>query len=373
MTGMDDRAQVSGLATAEGTDRFRRRFPRAGTGHFREAAGLTLSSIGIGTYLGRPDAADDQAYRAAIRASVAMGCNVIDSAINYRCQRSERAVGQVLRDLAASGTVTRDEIVVCTKGGYLPFDDPSANPKAWVERTFIEPGVCGWPDIVASNVMTPAYIRHQLQASLDNLHLTTIDVYYLHNPESQLQGMSRAQVMSRLTACFAELEVAASAGLIGCYGVATWDAFRVGPDHPAHLSLADLVAAARTVGGPAHHLRFVQLPLSLGMPEALVADTQPVDGSMRPALDAARGLGLVAVASGSLLQGRLTVLPAEFATIAPGTQTDAQRALQFVRSAPGVTTALVGMKTAAHVHDNLALTTLPPLTGEQFAATFGGA
>ena len=49
---------------------------------------------------------------------------------------------------------------------------------------------------------------------------------------------------------------------------------------------------------------------------------------------------------------------------------DAQRSLQFVRSTPGVTSALVGMKTAAHVRDNLALATRPHLAADQFAALF---
>ncbi|MBI3330901.1 MAG: hypothetical protein HYZ96_02170 [Candidatus Omnitrophica bacterium] len=46
----------------------------------------------------------------------------------------------------------------------------------------------------------------------------------------------------------------------------------------------------------------------------------------------------------------------------PGCQTDAQRAIQFARSTPGITTALTGMKRTAHVEDNLMLARLPTLT-----------
>ena len=94
---------------------------RLASDHFREAAGLWLSSIGIGTYLGDPDEADDAGYRDSVVAAVRGGCNVIDSAINYRFQRSERSIGQALRLLAAEG-FRREEIAVATKGGFIPFD-----------------------------------------------------------------------------------------------------------------------------------------------------------------------------------------------------------------------------------------------------------
>ena len=91
----------SGSATAEGTLRYAARFQgRAAPGHFREIrGGLVLSSIGIGTYLGEPDEATDGAYTDTVVAAVEGGINVVDSAINYRFQRSERAVGEALREL----------------------------------------------------------------------------------------------------------------------------------------------------------------------------------------------------------------------------------------------------------------------------------
>jgi aryl-alcohol dehydrogenase-like predicted oxidoreductase len=51
-------------------------------------------------------------YAAAIVAAVQSGINVIDSAINYRLQRSERNVGAALHVVANKGFL-RDEIVVC--------------------------------------------------------------------------------------------------------------------------------------------------------------------------------------------------------------------------------------------------------------------
>src|SRR5271155_2720714 len=113
---------MTAFATTNGTTKYAARFAsRAAAGHFREQQGLWLSSIGIGTYLGEPDASTDQAYTDAIAAAVESGANVIDSAINYRLQRSERSVGAAVEELARRG-FAREELLICTKGGFLTPD-----------------------------------------------------------------------------------------------------------------------------------------------------------------------------------------------------------------------------------------------------------
>ena len=88
---------LAGYATLEGTAAYRQRFARTcAAGHFRSSAELWLSSIGLGTYLGDADERTDALYAAAITRAVEMGCNVLDTAINYRHQRSERVIGRVL-------------------------------------------------------------------------------------------------------------------------------------------------------------------------------------------------------------------------------------------------------------------------------------
>src|SRR5512146_1928960 len=113
---------MSDQATREGTRRFAETWPGgAADEHFREASGLIVSSIGIGTYLGQPDERTDAAYTEAIVAAVENGINLIDAAINYRFQRSERSIGAALKQLIAKG-ISREELVLCTKGGYLTPD-----------------------------------------------------------------------------------------------------------------------------------------------------------------------------------------------------------------------------------------------------------
>jgi aryl-alcohol dehydrogenase-like predicted oxidoreductase len=368
---------LNGSATADGTRRYRDRLVGAGAArkdHFRDGlGGLALSSIGFGTYLGRHDDATDALYRAAITQAVKAGCNVIDSAINYRCQRSERAIGQALAEMIRAGTCRRDEVLIATKGGFIPYDGaPPRDAEAYVQKTFVMPGIFSPADVVADcHCMTPAYLRHQIDASRANLELACLDVYYLHNPETQLGQVSRLEFMARMRAAFAVLEEAVTLGKLRLYGTATWEGYRVPSKAKGHLSLEALVRLAEDVGGKDHHFKVIQLPYNLGMLEALVEKTQDLNGAAASLLEAARALGIYVMISAPILQGKLAGgLPAELQQ-ALGDGTDAQRSLQFVRSTPGIGTALIGMKQADHVRDNLALAKREPLLPEQILGLGG--
>ena len=316
-------------ATAEGTARYRDRFAgRAAHDHFKQQQGLTLSSIGIGTYLGNPDVETDVGYTNAVVRAVQLGCNVIDSAANYRFQRSERSIGQALKSLSEQG-FAREELVICTKGGYLPFDDaPPRNLREYVDETFVKPGIASFNDIVGgSHCMTPSYLQSQLDQSLRNIGLECVDVYYIHNPESQLGYVPEPEFYSRLQLAFERLEENRRQGKLAYYGVATWNGFRAAADSGHHHSLVRMIELARGVGGDEHGFRFIQLPFNLAMPEGATV------------IDAAKRLGVTVIASASLLQGRI----------------DPQKAIQFARSNPGITTALIGMSRIEHVEENLGI------------------
>ncbi len=365
-----------GHATPEGTARYQVGLQGAvAEGHFRDVQGLKISSIGLGTYLGEHDAQTDAQYRDAIIRAVQLGCNLIDTSINYRFQRSERAIGAALATLFQQGHLQRDEILIATKGGYVPFDgSPPRNQaefRAYLEEVFIRPGVITYADIVAgSHCMTPAYLQHQLDASLRNLGLECVDVYYLHNPETQLDEVPRAEFLRRVRSAFQALEQNVADGTIRWYGTATWNGYRQPTQAQEYLSLAELLAAAQDVAGTDHHFRVIQLPLNLAMPEALTLQNQPVDGQTLSTLEAAQAFEIYVMASASILQSRLTQgLPQALARVFDF-KTDAQRAIQFVRSSPGVGSALIGMKQVAHVEENLAVAKVPPAPFEQFMQLF---
>jgi len=360
------------FATPEGTKKYAARFAgRAAEGHFREQQGLWLSSLGIGTYLGEPDERTDQGYTDSIVEAVESGVNVIDSAINYRFQRSERSVGAALAELARRG-YAREELVICTKGGFLtPDADMPADAGEYFNREYVETGILREGDVAAGcHSMAPKFIADQLERSRRNLGVETIDVYYLHNPETQLGEVPREMFNTRLRDAFEFLESAVAAAKIHFYGLATWNAFRQGEDAQDYFSLAATESLARDVAGGSHHFRFVQLPCNLGMTEALTRANQPLDGARVPMVGAASKLGITLVASAAMLQGKLSQGLPPFVTSALGMKSDAERAMQFVRSTPGITTALVGMSRVEHVRANLSLVGVAPASQDQFARLF---
>jgi aryl-alcohol dehydrogenase-like predicted oxidoreductase len=317
-------------ATAVATTRYTNRHADLRDAAFyRTVFDLQVSTLGIGTYL---NASVD-----ALLAAAEGGINVFDAAINYRHQQSERDIGAALQQLQ------RDEIVVCTKAGFLT---PGAVPG------FLAPD-----DVVGEiHSMSPEFLEDQIERSRANLGVDTIDVFYLHNPETQLAFRTRDEFDARIRRAFAHLERIADRGMIRWYGCATWEGFR----QPGQLSLPRLAEIAIEEGGPNHHFRFIQLPFNLGMVEAYVGKPESV-------LEQAARLGIAVVGSASLLQTRvLDQMPAVVAGLLPGLETAAQRAIQFTRSTPGISVALAGMGRCEHVRDNLGVARIPPATLEQY-------
>ena len=325
-------------ATAEGTARYAARYPEfRDAAFYRTVLDLQVSSLGIGTYLGATDEAADRDYVDALIAAGQGGINFFDAAINYRHQRSERCIGQALRHLQ------RDEMVVCTKAGFLT---PGAVPDSLP------------PDDVVGNMhsMAPDFLSDQIDRSRANLGVDTIDVFYLHNPETQLGFKAREEFDLRIRRAFVRLEELVLEGKIRWYGAATWDGFR----KPGQLDLRALARIAAEEAGPDHHFRFIQLPFNLGMVEAFVNRPESV-------LTAADELGIVAVASATLLQARVIAqMPDAVTELLPGLATPAQRAIQFTRSTPGIDVALVGMGRREHVLENLGIAKVPPAERDQY-------
>ncbi|MFP8956140.1 aldo/keto reductase [Natrialbaceae archaeon A-CW3] len=360
------------MATGSGTWNYRDEYhDEFGRTYFRRYGDGLLSSIGLGTYLGEPTDAVDERYEAAIEQALSIGCNVVDTAINYRCQRSERVVGNAL----SKTDVDRDAVFVSTKGGFVPFDgDRPDDPGRFVKENYVDTGIVETDDLVAgSHCIAPGYIDDQLDRSLENIQ-TNIDLYYVHNPETQLRENDQEVVYDQLEEAFVRLEERASAGDIGHYGVATWEAFRVPSDHPSYLSLPEIVerarAAAHEAGTDATHFRAIQLPFNVAMADAFTVEAQPGADGPQSALWFAAEAGLNVFTSASIGQGDLVkYLPRDVESILEGEST-VQRAINFARSAPGVTTSLVGMSRPDHVEENVAAGRFDPLGSKAFDELF---
>ena len=141
-----------------------------------------------------------------------------------------------------------------------------------------------------------------IKTSLKNLGVSTIDLLYLHNVENQFKDeyLSRYDAFDRLTRAFERLEWYREHGVIKYYGLATWDAFRSDSSDDSALTLHDILDVAEHVGGTEHGFRFIQLPLSINLPEAAINEYMEQRMTF---LEHASKLGVTIIASRSIDAG----------------------------------------------------------------------
>jgi aryl-alcohol dehydrogenase-like predicted oxidoreductase len=362
---------LEGYATPQGTKKYTEYSISQGKpiSHFKTFDNLHLSSIGMGTYLGQISKEDDQAVENAVYQSVKSGAaNVIDTAINYRAMRSEKSIGRALLHLVNDKIISRDQVFVSTKNGYITNDGdyPNVDVMEYIHRMYIQTEVITADDISSGyNVINPNYLAKCIEKSLMNMHISTIDLVYIHNAfESWYQDVSRKQFMEMLAKAFEVYEQYRAKNKIRYYGMATWTCFRVTEESPEYLSLEQAVKCAESVGGQDHGFKFIQLPYNLAYSEALLLRNQSVGSEENlTILQAAGKLNIGVFTSIPLFHGRL--LRSQIPNY--GNVTDPiAKLLQIIRSSPSVIAPLIGQKKVEHVEENLKIADIPPLSEEEF-------
>jgi len=332
----------------------------------KEFSDLKLSDLGVGTYLGELDQKTSNGYKEVIRLAVREGVNVIDTAIVYRYMKSERDIGEVL------GEVGRERVILSTKGGYIPYDiDSGVDPKDYFYENFINTGIVDLQEMTPQgHYLSARFINWCLEKSLENMKTSYVDVYFLHNPEEQLNFISREAFNRKIRECFEYLEEEVKRGRVKYYGLATWSGFRVSPASRQYLNLKELVSIAKEVAGEDHHFRFIQLPYNLGMPEAYTMKNQEIGGEKLSTIEACQRLGLYVYTSASIYQGRVIGRVPNELKEKLKVDSDVLASLQFVLSTPGVGTALVGMSRVEHLGENLKIVHTPRLSPAEFISLF---
>ena len=241
------------------------------------STGLTVSQAGFGCYRIDPRVEE---HHLALRQALTSGVNLIDTSSNYGDGGSETLVGMVLEKLFAEGALSRDQVVVVTKAGYLQGSN-------YVESQERKNQGRPWPELVeyAPNLehcIHPEFLASQLIASLDRLCLDAVDAYLLHNPEYYLgwaarQGkaldQARDEFYRRMEAAFRHLEEEVAAGRISFYGVSS-NTFPAPEDYEEFVSLDRLWQIAQQIS-PDHHFRVIELPLNLMEAGAAAEINQP--------------------------------------------------------------------------------------------------
>jgi len=364
-------------ATKEGTFDYLKQFPKYSKDFYRYNGDFFVSTLGLGTFRKEPYREENYIvnYKDAVKTAVLNGINMIDTAINYRYQVSEIEIGEAIKELIDEKKVTREQLVVTSKAGFIPLSFPfPENPYQWIEETIIKPGLATKEEIVIDqHCMTPAYLRWSIEQSLKNLQLQTLDIFFLHNPEVQLGYIDYETLKSRIKAAFALFEEMVAEGKIRAYGIAAWNAFLNEEGHTEYISLRDMVAIAQEVGGTEHHFKYIQSPFNLGKPNAYNFSNQKgPDERYYTLMQACHGFGLNLIASSSLLQ--MNLFKGKFdenirSKLGTTELPDIAAALQFARSGT-VMSALFGAVDPAHVEDNLLLAYLPAASSESVEMLF---
>lgn len=365
-------------ATKEGTFGYLKQFSGYSRDAFRFTGEYFVSSLGLGTFKPEPYREDNYIinYKEAIISAVRSGINFIDTAINYRFQISEREVNEALTELFASGEATREQLVIASKAGFLPMDFPfPENPYDWIDNEIVGKGLASKEEIVVDqHCMSPAFLRWSVEQSLKNIGIETLDILYLHNPETQLGYVDYETLKGRIKEAFALFETLVEEGKIRDYGVACWNGFLYEEGHTEYLSLKDLVEIAMEVGGEKHHFKYVQSPFNLAKPHAYNYTNQKgPDGRYYSLIQMCQGYGLNYVASSPLLQMNLfkkSFSPDVKTALGCEELGDIHAALQFARSC-GAVSAVFGAVESEHVKQDVMLSYAPNATPQGIAALFG--
>ncbi len=145
-----------------------------------------VSAVSLGTWVTGGwwwGGSDEKESLAAIRRAVAAGINLIDTAPAYGFGRSERIVGEAIKDV-------RDSVVIATKCGLVWSGTAG-------EHFFTSVDQDGRERVVYRN-LRPDSIRNECEQSLKRLGVEVIDLYQCHWPDPTTPIADTMEALSRL-------------------------------------------------------------------------------------------------------------------------------------------------------------------------------
>ena len=312
---------------------------------------LHYSKIGIGTYLGDlNESVDDKIYDVIIKA-IDSGINLIDTAPNYRCERSEEIIGKVITQ------ANREDLIISTKIGFLPFhkDNPKDYNKYFQNR-FIDSGIVNSDGIYGDwQSFHPDYIEWQLNESLQRLNTDYIDIYYLHNPDELLDFINLEKFYSIMLDAFQFLNKMIVSGKIKYIGISTWNGFL---REKNRLDLNKIIAISKDALN-SDKFKFIQVPYNLAMTDYLTNKTQvDIKNNKNCSLMYLAEVNNIDVmTSAPLYHGKLIAieLPESLKNMFYDVKTNAEISLKFSISNPGSNSILVGVTDLSHLREIISI------------------
>ena len=214
-----------------------------------------LSNVGFGTYR---VSNDNKIHTDALNFALKRGCNLYDTASNYRNGASEKAVGVLIRN-----NIQRD-IFVISKAGYI--------------SSFIENEIKDFLNEYSNVVnvggkfkysLDPNFLNVQFSKSLKNIGREYIDAYLIHNPEYLLQSgaVSKESFKNILYEAFTFLEKQVELGKLRFYGISS-NIIADPKEFSEELSISNILKIADSIHKK-NHFKFVQFPYNIAEKQAI--------------------------------------------------------------------------------------------------------
>lgn len=296
---------IPGYATPEGTRDYLRKFKdKYAESRWRTLgrSDLQSSQIGFGSYRCHQDIAH---HHDALKKALSEGCNLIDTSANYTDGAAEALIGEVLNEVIVWENQPRENFIVVSKAGYIQgenFDIASSR----------EADGAPFPEVVKYgqglwHCIHPEFLEDQITRSLARMHLDTLDIYLLHNPEYFLDEALRnpaanaadiqKEFYDRIRRAFIQLEKMVREGLIRHYGISS-NGFPLAPAAPNHVSLASVWRAYQDaclqlgISTEQGHFAAIQLPYNWIEHQAFSIDNNLHNGNRQSVLNLAKALAL---------------------------------------------------------------------------------
>ena len=293
------------FATIAGTKRFASRFKDKTHKSFYNVSceGLLLSNIGMGLYKGEVNDAGDAEWYSSITYGVNNGINLFDTAIRYRSMKSEKILGKAIRDSIKENKVKRDEVFISTKGGLISFPE-IGNKVEYVNKKLINNLEIKEKDIYNNlHSIDLKFIENQLSKSIENINLGGIDTYLIHNIEFVFMLYEKDEAYKKISKIFEFLEDSVVKNKIKSYGISSWAGFRRRSSSKIYVDIFKLISIAKSISGESHNFKYVEAPLSIGMPYIALKNTKK-----NSTIDLIKQNNINLLASAPLYEGRLEQL-----------------------------------------------------------------